>query len=263
MLLVVLGGIGFVTLEETYLRFAPGQFKSSGRAIVRRLSIHSRLVLMSSVVLLLGAWPLFAVFEWNQTLAEKSAVDKLSNALFMSVTARTAGFNTIDYAEASDSTNFLTILLMTIGGSPGSTAGGMKTTTFALVFLLAWSRIRGNTTTIFGNRSVPEETIQRAVGISVIAFVVIAMGVFALTATEQFGRVRGDFLGRMFEAVSAFNTVGLSLGVTTELSLAGRWVTIMLMFLGRVGPIMLAAAFVMRRSRSVKFRFAYEDVVVG
>ena len=114
------------------------------------------------------------------------------NALFMSVTSRTAGFAAIDYAEASDSANLLTIILMTIGGSPGSTAGGVKTTTFALIGLIAWSRLRGFQTTTFASRSIRKETTERAVGLFVIAFSVMAGGMFLLTATEQ---REGRFLG--------------------------------------------------------------------
>lgn len=258
ILLIVAGGIGFLTLEEAYMRFF-----SRGKKRSLRLSIHSQLVLITTGVLLLGGALLFGFFEWNESLAELTIRDKVSNSLFMSATARTAGFNMIDYGTATDSSNFLTILLMTIGGSPGSTAGGMKTTTFALVVVLAWSRLRSRPTAIFGHRSIPVETTQRAVGLSVIAFAVIATGVFALIASEQFSAEKGPFLVNMFEAVSAFNTVGLSMGLTPHLSEAGRWIIILLMFLGRVGPLTLAAALMVRPVHKSNFRYAYEDVVVG
>lgn len=255
MLLVILGGLGFLTMEEVYLCWF--------RRLHKRISVHSQLVLWSSLVLLLGGGLLFCLFEWHHSLGHLSAADKFQNAMFMSVTARTAGFNTIDYATATDSSNFLTILLMTIGGAPGSTAGGMKVTTFALLGLLAWSRLRGYESTIFGNRSIPSETVQRAVGLTVVAGGVIAIGVFAMATAGHFVAIHGSFLNRMFEAVSAFNTVGLSMGLTPRLSGAGRWVAILLMFLGRVGPLTLAAAMVVRRPRKRTFRYAYEDVVVG
>lgn len=258
MILIVFGGIGFVTMEEFYLRFLARKSKR-----IRRLSIHSRLVMATTIILLFGAWPLFAVIEWDQGLKGLSAGDKVCNALFMSTTARTAGFNTVDYANVSDSGNFLTMLLMTVGGSPGSTAGGMKTTTFALIMLLAWSRWRSHETTIFANRTIPDETIQRAVGLTVLALGTVALGVFALATTEQYSEHKASFLVHMFEAVSAFNTVGLSLGLTSHMSTAGRWVVIILMFLGRVGPLTFAAALVVRRVRNSRFRYAFEDVVVG
>lgn len=262
--LVIAGGLGFVAMEELWQR---GMLRSSGNR--RRLSVHTRLVVTVSAVLLLGAWGLFSLFEWNGVLATMPIGDKLSNAWFMSVTARTAGFNTIEYAEASDSSNFLTILLMMVGGSPGSTAGGMKTTTFALIGLLAWSRLRTQRTVTFGGRSIPEETIQRAVGLFVIVTGVVVAGVFLIASVGDYFRDpiasgrRDDFLARAFEVVSAFNTVGLSMGITQDLSVVSRWLLVILMFVGRIGPLSLAAALVVRLSLKGQFRLAYEDVNVG
>lgn len=256
MLLIVAGGVGFLTHEEIYLNF-----QARIRKQAFRFSLQSRLVLMTSAILILGTTPLFAFFEWKETLRGMTFVDRVVNALFMSVTPRTAGFNSIDYSQATESSNLLTILLMTVGGSPGSTAGGIKTTTFALIGLLAWSRLRGWETTNFLGRSVPEETTSRAVGLFTIASGLAVAGVFLLTTTEagaSFGLIE-----RLFEAASAFNTVGLSMGITSDLSAAGRVVTILLMFFGRVGLLTLAAALTQQRSHATGFRYAYEDVVVG
>jgi len=255
---IVAGGIGFVTMEESW-----SYFSTRKRLGLRRFSIHSRLVLVSTVMLIVLPWPMFAFFEWSGTLEGLSVGDKIINSLFLSVTPRTAGYNSIDYSVASDSTNFLTILLMAIGGSPGSTAGGMKTTTFALIILLAWSRIRGDETTVFATRSIPNDTLQQSIGLAVVATTVMALGVFALAISEHVPESRGNFLSRMFEAVSAFNTVGLSMNLTPNLTIPGRWITIVLMFLGRVGPLTLTAALVIGRKKRAHFRYAYEDVVVG
>lgn len=263
MMLIVLGGIGFLTLEETY------QWNRARREERRyRLSLHSRLVLVVTAGLLLGGWILFSLFEWRQTLAEMPLWARPLNSLFMSVTARTAGFNTIDYAEASTSSNFLTILLMMIGASPGSTGGGLKTTTVALIALLAWARFRGHEVTSIWGRSVPEETIQRAVGLFVVGFGLVTAAIFVFTSTEIGGaaqvEVEAAFLKYMFEATSAFNTVGLSMGVTASISGLGKAVTILLMFLGRVGPLTFAAAVALRAPTPAgEFRYAYEEVVVG
>ncbi len=116
---------------------------------------------------------------------------------------------------------------------------------------------------MFANRSIPEDTIQRAIGLTVVVFAVMAVGVFILAYTEHKPTARGNFLPLMFEAVSAFNTVGLSMNTTPQLSVAGRYVAIAFMFLGRVGPLTLAAALVISRRRRKSFRYAYEDVVVG
>lgn len=263
MALIVLGGIGFLTLEEISLWAAAQRTRRRFR-----ISLHSRLVLAISGALLLTGWVMFALFEWRLTLAEMPVWEKLLNALFMSVTARTAGFNTVDYAEVTTSSDFLTILLMMIGGSPGSAAGGLKTTTVALIGLLAWARLRGNEVTSVWGRSVPEETIQRSVGLFVVAFGMVTAAIFAYTATELGAQghlaQEAGFLKYMFEGVSAFNTVGLSMGVTAGLTTAGKWVTIVLMFLGRVGPLTFAAAIALSAPTSAgQFRYAYEDVVVG
>ncbi len=260
MLLIVVGGLGFLTLEELYL------WRRSIRERRRfRLSLHSPLVLTTTSLLLGVGWMFFVFFEWKATLADLPFGAKLLNGLFMSVTARTAGFNTIDYGAATEQTSFLTILLMFVGGSPGSTAGGIKTTTVALLVLLAISRLRGQEIPNCWSRSVPHEVVQRAVGLFVVAVAVLMLGSFVLTATEIEHGVTapGSFLKYLFEAYSAFGTVGLSMGVTPSLSTAGRWIIILLMFIGRVGPLTFAAALTIRRHRTPQFRYAYEDVVVG
>ena len=259
--LITAGGLGFLTMEELHLlRRARGE----GRFL--RLSLHSRLALAATAVLIVGGTALFALFEWERTLDALPVGARLVNALFLSITPRTAGFNSIDYGQTAESTNFLTILLMSIGGSPGSTAGGLKTTTVALIGLLAWSRLRGREVVSVWGRTVPEETIQRAVGLFVVVFALVTAAIFVLTTSEPgaAGSVPRPFLGYMFEAASAFNTVGLSMNLTPELSTVGRWVGIVLMFVGRVGPLTFAAA--LARSRPAPgdaFRYAYEDVVVG
>jgi trk system potassium uptake protein TrkH len=225
--------------------------------------LHSRIVLATTAALLLFGWVMYCVFEWERTLAELPIVHKITNGLFMSVTARTAGYNTIDYSQASDSANFLTVILMSIGGSPGSTAGGIKTTTFALICLLAWSRLRGFETTMYASRSIRKETTERAIGLFVIAFGLVMAGVFLLTATEAGNGASGRFLHHLFEVTSAFNTVGLTMGQTPTLTDPGRLLISLLMFLGRVGPLTLAAAIALRQSGAGRFRYAYEEVVVG
>ena len=229
-MLICAGGLGFVTMEELRdLRVRT----SRGR---RRLSVHSRLVLSTTVMLIFVGWVSFAVFEWRGVLSDMDMTDKVANSLFMSVTPRTAGFNSIDYGQASDSTILMTTILMTIGGSPGSTAGGIKTTTFALLGLLAWSRLCSHTTVTFGQRSIPDETIQRAVGLFVIATGVTVMGVFALTLLSDYYGTEHSFLSLLFETSSAFNTVGLSMGISWSLPPPSRWVLILLMFCGTNRP---------------------------
>lgn len=256
---IVAGGIGFLTMEELALRR-----RARHQRVRTPLSLHTRITLATTAVLLLGGWVLFSVSEWNGELSEHPVTLKLVNTLFLSVTPRTAGFNSIDYGTASDATNFLTILMMFIGGSPGSTAGGIKTTTFALVALLAWSRFRGSEYAVVRHRTIPEETVQRAVGLAAMAFAMVTGAILALTWLESNRTGRGMFLPHMFEAVSAFNTVGLSMGVTGEVTTPSRALLIVLMFVGRVGPLTFAAALAAAaRKHRGGYRYAFEDVVVG
>ena len=259
MALIVIGGIGFLTLEELQQRW---QTRRQGKGF--RLTLHSRLVLTATGVFLLGGWIAFLALEWGGVLAPMSLGARAENALFMSVTARTAGVNTVAYADASDPTNFLTILLMSVGGSPGSTAGGLKTTTFFVIGILAWSRIRGRPAVSAWSRSIPDETVQRAVGVASVAFGTVALSVLLLSILETAGDTLEPFLAVMFEAVSAFNTVGLSLGITGDLEPLSRLLTTVLMFMGRIGPLSFAALLALRSSHGgARYRFAHEDVSIG
>ncbi len=261
-ILIIIGGLGFVVLAE----LGRGYLARRGERRFR-WSTHTQLVLYTSAILLAGGTVLFTTFEWNVSLSEMTWLDRVVNGFFMSVTARTAGFNTIDYNAAGNNTDFLTIILMSIGGSPGSTAGGLKTTTAALIGLVAWSRIRGQRNVSIRHRTIPEETISRAMGLFVIFFGIVTAGIFLFTSTEMGWAGQTDnssFLPFMFEAVSALNTVGLSMGVTADLSPAGRIVTIFLMFVGRVGPITVALGFVQSgKTKSARFKNSYEDVGIG
>lgn len=260
MALIVVGGLGFLTLEELHL------WRRVRRNEERfRLSIHSQIVLGTTALLIVGGWGLFTLFEWHHTLAGMPWGQRLVNGLFASVTPRTAGFNTIDYGEATPATNFLTIIYMTIGGSPGSTAGGVKTTTFALLGLLAWARLRGHPTTSISHRTIPEGTLQKAMSLLIVAVALMATGIFAFSYFEVTPAAGPQpFLTHMFEVVSAFNTVGLSMGATGALSEAGRLITVVLMFIGRVGTLTFVAAMA-REPRRIAggFRYAHEDVAIG
>lgn len=262
MILIVVGGLGFLVLDELAVR---SRLVRKGRSV--QLSVHSRLVLWSTAILIVGGWLLFTIFEWNVSFKGMHAVDRLVNGLFMSITARTAGFNTVDYFHAANNSDFLTVLLMSIGGSPGSAAGGLKTTTIALIALLAWSRFKGREHTTFGHRTIPEATVQQSISLFVLFFGLVTFSVFIFTSTELSWSPQNDnarFLPLLFEAVSALNTVGLSMGVTGELTAPGRVLTIFLMFVGRVGPLTAAAALAARgRKGKHTFRDAYEDIVIG
>lgn len=255
-LLIIAGGIGFVVHEELYRYFIKRD------PTIRRISIHSKLVLISTLFLILVPVIGFAIFEWKHSFAGLSSSDKISNAIFMSVTSRTAGFNSIEYGTASESTNLLTMLLMTIGGSPGSTAGGIKTTTFVLLGLLAWAKLRGRAVA-FGGRSIPQKTVNHATGLFVIMTTLTLVGVFALQLIDDPLGSDKKLFHRAFEVCSAVNTVGLSMGITNELPAAAKLVLVALMFIGRLGPLAFFAAIESRIADRLTFRMATEDVIVG
>jgi trk system potassium uptake protein TrkH len=185
----------------------------------------------------------------------------------MSITARTAGFNTVDYAQVTNPSYYLTVLLMLVGGSPGSAAGGVKTTTCAALILALRARLRGDTDATVFDRSIPPETINRAAGLALGSLIFLGAMVFLLMVTESsFAgyRDRGSMLDLVFEAHSAFGTVGLSTGVTTDVTAAGRLVLSLLMFAGRVGPTALVAAMITAAARRrVGYRLGREDVMIG
>jgi trk system potassium uptake protein TrkH len=256
MALVVVGGLGFLTVDEVSRRS-----RRSGRRR-ERLSLHARLVIVATVALLAAGTVAFGALEWHHTLADLPTSDRLVNALFGAVTPRTAGFNTVDYGAVTTPTAVLTVVLMFIGGAPGSTAGGIKVTTVALLVVLAIARLRGDREVSAFYRTVPEETLGRAAGLAVLAGMVLVGGAFLLVVVDPGAASHDRFLPYMFEAVSAFGTVGLSMNLTPELSPGARVVVSGLMFVGRVG-VMSAAAALALGPRSVPFRYAKEDVPIG
>lgn len=256
--LIVLGGLGFLVIEDLRGRYL--------RRRRRRLSLHTTLVLGATALLLVGGAVLYLLFERNGVLAALPWPDRLTNALFMSVTARTAGFNTVDYNAIGNPSVFLTVILMLVGGSPGSTAGGVKTTTVALLVLLFISRLRGRRHVSARGRTVPDETIDQAAGLAIGAIGLLGITVFVLLATELPVDVtdRYHFMRIVFEAHSAFGTVGLSMGITPALSSLGKIVLTLLMYLGRVGPLTMAAAMAFAGAHQrTHFRYAQEDVIIG
>ena len=259
MALVVLGGLGFIVLEEVRTRYLS---KS-----LRRLSLHSKLVLTLTALLLASSWVMFSFFEWTHELAGLSTFHRLMNSAFMAVTPRTAGFNTVDYGSVNNPSLFLSMLLMLVGGSPGSTAGGMKTVTAGLLLLLLVSRLRGHARVSVFDRSISRDTVQRAMGLVVGGSMILAGAIFLLSISElpvggQENRV--EFIELIFEAVSAFGTTGLSMGVTATLSATGRILIVLLMFVGRVGPLALVSAMTLaRRKTASSFRFGEEQVIIG
>lgn len=259
--LIVAGGLGFLVCMELGDKIVAGV---TGRR--RRLSLQTRLVLVTNAGLLAAGVAGFLALEWTNLLAGLGLGEKLLAAWFQAVTPRTAGFNTLDYGQAGTATLFFTILLMFVGASPGSTGGGIKTTSFALLVLLLRARWQGRGQAWAFGRSIPFPALDRALLLTLLSWALTSGALLLIVLAESGVRPHGAagpaFLQLMFETVSAFATVGLSTGITPSLSAAGKLVLMMLMFVGRVGPLTVALA-AGRSRRRWRFRYAEENVMVG
>lgn len=259
MALIFLGGIGFYVLVEL-----PGFFRSILRGLPLRgsLSWQSSLVIRTSLWLILIGWVVFFLVEKRQD----GFFTALLQSLFQSVTARTAGFNTMDIGVMTETSLFVLILLMVIGGSPGSCAGGIKTTTLRVLLGFAVSQIKGRDQVVVEKCGVDASTVSKAMTLAIFAFVLILGSVFVLTVTEGANQphhmVRGKFMELFFEAASAFGTVGLSTGLTPGLSTPGKCIIMMLMFVGRLGPIVFVTMLQAWQTRE-HFRRAEKGMLIG
>ena len=253
--LIVHGGIGFIVQYEVL---------SKMRGFQKKLSIHTKIAIITTVVLMLSGAILFFVFERNHTLQDLPVLNKILASLFQSVTPRTAGFNTVDIGSLTNATILLMLVLMFIGASPGSTGGGVKTTSAAILLLMIWNRLKGNEDVNVFNRTIPREILSRSVSIifaSAFSIAIIA-SVLLIAGGGHPAESRHFFVEYLFEAVSAFGTVGLSMGVTPKLDDIQKMALIVMMFVGRVGPLTLA--FSLSRSiERVQLRYAEEPVMVG
>ncbi len=260
--LIVIGGLGFTVwidlMKITKLKIKQ---KFSIRHWFIKLSLHTKLVLVLTGILLGTGFVLFFLFEMNNpnTMGNYSFSQKILASLFQSVTPRTAGFNTIQLDQMTDGSKFLTIIFMFIGGSPAGTAGGVKTVTIGVLLFAVISVVRSKEDTEIFNKRIPDATVKRALAVIMISLFVVIGVTITLTITENF-----KFMDTFFEAVSAFATVGLTLGVTSDLSTIGKLVIGVTMFVGRLGPMTMAVAFAMRSDqRKVKIRKPEEKIMVG
>lgn len=248
MLALIIGGLGFPVLYE---------FRRDQRG--KPWSIHTRITLWGSAVLLLGGTLAIGFYEWSNphTLGGMSLGDKLLSALFSSAVARTAGFNSLDVSQFVPQTLAVHYFLMFVGGGSAGTAGGIKVTTFFLLFFFIWAEIRGNADTVAFRRRISYQTQRQALTVLFLGSLTVAVGTMLLLSVTRFEL--GDVL---FEAISAFATVGLSTGITADLPPAGQLVIIALMFIGRVGTITLATALALR-STTKHYRYPEERPIVG
>ncbi len=268
--LIILGGLGFGVLYNL-ADVAADKIKRFTKKIInpkkhfymeapKRLSLQTKIVLFASLVLVIGGAVLFYLFEYHITEYYYAKSAAFGDAFFQSVTARTAGFNTVDIGEVKSANKMLLIILMFIGGSPGSTAGGIKTVTFAVIIMTAFAALRKRPEVEMFNRSIRLVIVGRAITVMLLFIFVLFTATFLLSITEaQQGFTLSDI---MFESASALGTVGLSTGITPVLTSAGKLIIITLMLIGRLGPLTLLAALTFNL-RPAKYNYPDEAVIVG
>jgi len=252
--LIIFGGLGFIVIMNLlhHLRF--GIFKKE------RLSLHTKIVLVVTGFLIVGGTLLILATEWNNGLANLPLSTKLQGAYFQSVTPRTAGFNTINMTHLTNACYFMTIILMFIGASPGGTGGGIKTSTFGIFLGSIWSMLKGRINVEMFKRSIPKETVTNALLLTTLTLMLLSVFAFILLITENAAPIHV-----FFELVSAFGTVGLSAGITPNLTTIGKLIITATMFIGRVGPMTLVLAISQFRQqrKSVEYEYPEENVMVG
>ena len=249
MVLIVTGGLGFFLWEDV--------LRCRG---LRGLSVYSRLALGMTAALILLGWAFFLWAEWDNpaTLGALPEWERPLNALFQSVTLRTAGYVTVDQAGLTESSAAVSILLMLIGGSSGSTAGGIKTVTAAVLLLALRDGLRGREAVVTGGRTIPARKVLSAMTLTLMVLLVFLAGSLILSLTEGL-----PMLAASYEVASALGTVGLTMGVTPELGAGSRLLVAFLMFLGRVGILSLSLAFLTRKGGADKLRWPETNILVG
>lgn len=256
-LLIVIGGLGFAVVGEVYDRILNRK---------NRLSLHSKLCLTTTGVLIIVGTVVFLILEWSNAYQGSGLVDRVVNAGFQSVTARTCGFNAVPQARLTDLSLLVTIILMFVGTCPGSTGGGVKTTTLAVISLLLFNRVRGRRTVAAFKRTITSDSVLSALYVFLLALLLIVAMVTAFMFIEERGIAhsasQGWFMKSLFEVVSAFGTVGLSTGITPQLGFMGKVTLVVTMFVGRVGLLTLAYS-VARPSKKAELVYLDESVMVG
>ena len=246
--LIIIGGLGFTVYIDI-----------SQKKSFKKLHLHSKLVIVITLILILMGMFLILLVERDNpdTLANLSTGDKFLAAFFQSVIARTAGFNSVDISKLYDTSIFILIILMFIGGSPGSTAGGIKTTTFGTMILTTIAVVRGNKDISVFNRRISQDIINRSLAILTIGLALVITVSLVLTLTES-----ANFLDLLFETTSAFGTVGLTRGLSPNLSNVGKIIISITMYLGRVGPLTMAFAFSQKQKQPL-YKYCEGNIIVG
>ena len=249
MCLIVVGGLGFLVWEEVTRLHS-----------FRKFSVYTKLVLITTGILLVAGTIAICTVEWNnpQTLGDLPLWEKILNGMFQSVTLRTAGFSSVDQAKLTDAGKGISMMLMIIGGSSGSTAGGIKTVTAVVLLLFLWNRARGRESVCVFKRTVPGNKVMDAMTICGIMFCLAVFGGIFISATSPV-----SFADGLYEAVSALATVGLTAGATPNLSVAAKVLIMIYMYFGRVGVLTISLGFLMGDRAEERFRYAYTNLLIG
>ncbi|WP_341283044.1 TrkH family potassium uptake protein [Paenibacillus sp. FSL H8-0537] len=247
--LIFLGGIGFIVLAEMW-----------DYPKTRKLSFHSKVVLYATGILFVAGAAVIFIFEFTntKTLEPLSISGKLYSSLFQSISPRSGGANTLDIPSLRHATQFLIILLMFIGASPGSAGGGIKVTTFAILIGAVFAMIRGREDVVFFRRRLAKDRVYKALTITIASLAAIILFTMILSTTEDV-----DFLVLLFEVTSAFGTTGLSLGLTPHLTVIGKVLIIIMMFAGRLGPLTLAFTLVPTQEKKELYRYPEGKIMIG
>ena len=247
--LVALGGLGFLVWQDV-----------AEKRSWKKLTVYSRLVLLATAILIVSGWALICILEWNnpETLGNLSVGSKLLGGLFQSITLRTAGFDAINQAGLTQGGKAVSMVLMLIGGSSGSTAGGLKTVTFLVVLLFIWARARGRSNVSVFCRTIPQEQALNAMTISLIMVLLSVLGGIFVCATSPV-----SFTDGLFESISALATVGLTAGATGLLSVPAKILIIIFMYFGRVGVLTISLGFLMGNQAVERFRYAETSLLIG
>jgi len=255
--LLILGGIGFIVLHELLAKWRGSQ---------NRLSVHTKIVLITTGFLIVSGSLLFYLFERNSMIKDMDLSTSVLVSIFQAVSPRTCGFNTVDLGLLTNGAILLIMVLMFIGACPGSTGGGVKTTSAALLFLMIWNRFKGHDEVNVFNRTIPKEVLTRTISIIIASAFSVALitSVLLLAGSANLPPLesRHFFVEYLFETISAFGTVGLSMGVTPNLTDFQKMAVIIMMFAGRVGPLTLAFSLAVASSKR-EITYAEETVMVG
>lgn len=260
--LIIVSGLGFTVLDDIVQNLKKVKRKElKGKRVFTKLSLHSKIVITMTVTLIVLGTVSFFLLEYTNpnTMGEMNMWEKFLASAFHSVSTRTAGFATVSQSELTQGSKLITCLLMFVGGSPAGTAGGVKTTTVAMLILTCIAFVEGKRDTECFGRRISEENMRSGLMVVMFAFGVLVTGTVALCVVEP----KKDFLDLLYEATSALGTVGLSADLTPKLKFASKWIIMLIMYIGRIGPVTLALVFGKGHTKDNGRELPMKNILVG